>query len=104
MTVGMSAPPMRMTNSTPNSSERTTSAGNMLVRAGSPTSAAAMITAAPRIERFTTFWPGYTAGRSGNKPWSLPNAIRLPVNVRNPSSTSMPRATMVNRSMPGARR
>ena len=35
-----------------------------------------------------TFWFLYVIGRVGSTSWSLPAAIRLPVNVRYPSSTS----------------
>ena len=41
-------------------------------------------------------------GRWGRISWSLPKAIRLPVNVRNPSTTSIPSADMVNAAICGA--
>ena len=44
----------------------------------------------------TTFCPGYVTGRCGIHftSWSLPAAIRLPVNVKKPRITSTARALM----------
>ena len=82
MTVGMSAPPIRRTNIVPNA--RPTAMRGIKRRSSVGVTVSATTSASPAASttRFTTFWPRYTSGRSGSTPWSLPNATRLPVNVR----------------------
>ena len=44
-----------------------------------------------------TFWPRYVIGRPGSSSWSLAAAIRLPVNVSPPTTTSKSSAVSVTR-------
>ena len=57
MTVGMSAPPMGVTSSTPKMSATMTMMGNSHAFAGFTTSATANASAAPSTERLTIFCP-----------------------------------------------
>ncbi len=82
MTVGMSAPPIGSTSSTPKASASTMSAGNRYVRLGSIINMTAITTAAASSVKLMTFCPRYTIGRVGITSCSLPAATRLPVQVR----------------------
>ena len=44
---------------------------------------------------FTALMPGNVIGAPEMKPWSLPKAIKLPVNVRKPKKVSSPSAVSV---------
>ncbi len=97
----MSAPPIGTISMIPNASDRTATIGNSSFEPGFATRMPTRTSAVPRTERLITFWPRYVMGRWGSHSMSFPAAIRLPVNVRNPSTTSIPRATMVTFSMCG---
>jgi hypothetical protein len=84
----MSAPPIGMINSTPNSNAAPINTANATVESGSTTSQIAAMTDVISVPMLTKFRPGYTIGRVETISCSLPNAIRLPVNVKKPSSIS----------------
>ena len=47
----------------------------------------------------TAFCPLYVIGRPGRISCSLPNAMKLPVTVSDPKSTSKPSAAMIGREI-----
>src|SRR6201984_855105 len=111
MTVGMSAPPIGMMSSTPNSKARPTMARKARAdhaAAGCTATRTPSATAITSTPMLTTFCPGYVTGRWGihRTSCSFPVAIRLPVNVRNPRMISATIALIRNavRSAPPAPR
>ena len=96
ITVGMSAPPIGMISSTPNTSDSPTMTGKSCHCVGSQIRPTPANTAIASSARFTAFWPRYVMGRVGITSWSLPAAIRLPVKVRKPRITSTTMAPVRN--------
>jgi hypothetical protein len=70
--------------------------GNRNARVGSITSQMPLRTAIASSVKLTAFCPRYVIGRVGSTSCSLPAAMRLPVQVRNPSSTSATIAAVRN--------
>ena len=68
--------------------------GNRKVCSGATISAIPVPAAAAKTPRFRKFWPLYVIGRCGSTSCSFPNAMRLAVKVRKPSSVSMIRAVI----------
>ncbi len=96
MTVGMSAPPIGMINSTPKASEIKIISGNSSQAFGKNTNSTPAKMATPNSDKLIAFWPLYVIGRVGMISMSLPAAIRLPVKVRKPRITSATRAPTPN--------
>jgi|GEM_PF-6621944 len=59
-----------------------------------------MAIATPKRVMFTVFCPRKVTGRPVMNSWSLPKAMKLPVTVSAPNSTSKPSAAMVERGSP----
>ena len=98
MTTGMSAPPIGTTTRMPMMSAMTAMAISAHSRVGSAMISAAMTTAPMANTALTTCRSGINTGCVATMPWSLPNAMRLPVRVSEPINTDSATVTLTTGS------
>ena len=96
MTTGMSAPPMGSTPITPSARPPAATTRNTPWRSGRTTRTTTAASTARKRPTLRTFCPFQVMGLPGTKPWSLPNATMLPVNVIRPRNVSRPSAAILN--------